>query len=322
MAIKRYSCRTHGGVFEKESTAGRPPVRCGGDKNPLCDKANLEAGIPEIIPAKDKPVLERAREGIRKRAEASAVVSIADQAGAQGRFEAMTNAELKAYAREHFSTISKITSRAQLIRAMQAQIAKAGQATPEQVAEAVARVEGVPAEQVTAVKARQSKPAASAELSATLSMAKAAKEQLVVVGWTVEGRGGVAPEGPFARVTASRDAETLVIEWVNGKLIAQDYSMNYIKPSENMLPGRKLNFDPDELTDRELIQKISGMKVTWWNTLGSSTETAVVPGDRVTVQHIFVGNGDEDNSKRIVTFVDRNAGGFRSFHTSMLMKVG
>jgi len=316
MAIKRYSCRTHGGVFEKESARGRPPVRCA-EEYP-CDKASEEAGIPEIIPAKDKPVLERAREGIRKRAEASAVVSIAEQAGAQGRFAAMTNAELKAYAREHFSTIGKLTSRAQLIAAMERQLRNQAkqQEQPSNRERQLAKSATRPVES-------DAKP--QTVVNDSLPLAMAAKEHLVAVGWTVEGRAWLesAVEGTYgAEVTASRGQETLIMRWFDGRLVDQDYSMNYVKPSENMLPGRTLSFDPNELTDRELIQKISGMKITWWNTLGNSTESAVVPGDRVTVQHIFVGNGDEDNSKRVVTFVDRNAGGFRSFHTSMLMKVG
>lgn len=163
---------------------------------------------------------------------------------------------------------------------------------------------------------RDAKPRSSENPSLPLAMA--AKAQLEAVGWAVKGKG----RDLWAEITASRGAETLIISWSKGQVENQNYSMEYLKPSNNRYPESSLGFDPNEMTDRELVQRISGMKVTWWNTLASATESAVVPGERVKVEHIFVGNGDEDNSKRIVTFVDRNAGGFRSFHVGALLKVG
>ncbi len=97
--------------------------------------------------------------------------------------------------------------------------------------------------------------------------------------------------------------------------------MEFEKPSDNGYPPNDLHFNPAEVTDSELVRLIKGMKVTWWNTIAGSKETAVVGGN-VTIEHIFFTNGDEDNSKRIVKFIDHGGGGFRAFHVSALLKVG
>lgn len=153
-------------------------------------------------------------------------------------------------------------------------------------------------------------------------LAMAAKAQLEAVGWLVKGKAFIDDEGtPYVHLVASRGPETLVIEWQNGKLLSQQYALEFIKPSENGYPARQLSFDPAELTDSELVRMIRGMKVQWWNTIASSTETAVI-GDKVTIEHMFFTSGDEDNTKRIVKFIDHSGGGFRAFHVSALLKVG
>lgn len=265
---KRYQCRTHqGGIFSMPPRRGRPPVRCN-IEHP-CDKAS--SGPHKVD------------------------------------FESMSNAELKAYAREHFSTITKITSRAALISAMEAQLAK----------------------QVAPAKAPESTPAAANGANDSLPLAMRAKAQLEPVGWAVKGRAwfreSAVTAGAFdhmAEVSASRGAETLVMTWTNGVLSAQDYSMEHLKQSENGIPPHKLSFNPDEMTDGELVRMVRGMKVTWWNTLGSSTETAIIGPANIAVEHLFVGGGDTDNSKRIIKFLDHSGGGFRAFHVGALLKVG
>jgi hypothetical protein len=150
-----------------------------------------------------------------------------------------------------------------------------------------------------------------------------AKERLSAVGWVVKGRAWVMDMTGWqmAEVTASRGAETLVITWQDGVLNEQTYAMEDINPAKNDYPPSQLSFDPDELTDSELVRMIKGMKVSWWNTIASSTESAVI-GGTVTVEHIFFVNGDEDNSKRVVKFIDHSGGGFRAFHVGALLKVG
>lgn len=157
-----------------------------------------------------------------------------------------------------------------------------------------------------------------------LPLAKAAKERLTAVGWVVQGKGAL-DEHYWAQITASRDHETLVIRWLavteTDIQVAQEYAMEFEKPSDNGYPDSDLHFKPEELSDSELVRMIKGMKVTWWNTIGGSKETAIIGGN-VTIEHIFYANGDEDNSKRIVKFIDHGGGGFRAFHVSALLKVG
>jgi hypothetical protein len=111
------------------------------------------------------------------------------------------------------------------------------------------------------------------------------------------------------------------MSWRDGVLASQQYGLEHIKPSDNGIPPHDLHFNPEELTDSELVRMIKGMKVTWWNVLASSTESAVIAGSQVSVEHIF-NQADSDIGKRIVKFVDHNGGGFRAFHVSALMKVG
>lgn len=162
----------------------------------------------------------------------------------------------------------------------------------------------------------------------SLPLAMHAKALLEAVGWVVKGRAWTAVDAGqseqlayCAEITASREQETLIMTWQDGELVNQHYAMEFVKPSMNGMPGRQLDFDPDELTDSELVRMVRGMKVTWWNTIGNSTESAVVGGN-VTIEHIFFATGDEDNTKRIVKFLDHGGGGFRAFHVTALMKVG
>lgn len=157
----------------------------------------------------------------------------------------------------------------------------------------------------------------------SLPLAMAAKARLEAVGWTVKGRAWIAPMTTWhmAEITCSRGAETLMIVWQDGVLNDQDYQMESIRPAENGIPPHSLPFNPEEVTDSELARLISGMKVTWWNSLAGSRETAIV-SPKVNIEHIFVGGGDTDNSKRIVKFIDHSGGGFRAFHAGALLKVG
>lgn len=158
----------------------------------------------------------------------------------------------------------------------------------------------------------------------SLPLAMASKARLEAVGWTVKGRAwfdtGDGPEA-VAEITCSRGAETLIMVWVDGRLNRQDYQMESIRAVENGIPTHSLPFNPEEVTDSELARLISGMKVTWWNSLAGARETAIV-SNKINIEHIFVGGGDTDNSKRIVKFIDHSGGGFRAFHAGALLKVG
>ncbi len=88
------------------------------------------------------------------------------------------------------------------------------------------------------------------------------------------------------------------------------------------MPKRRLKFNPDEMTDGELIRALAGMQVTWWNSLAKSEERFTVGTKTLSVEHCFSANGAEDTSRRIVKFVDMNGAGFRHFHVDSLLKVG
>lgn len=162
---------------------------------------------------------------------------------------------------------------------------------------------------------RAAERAAEAPLTVnpSLPLAKAAKERLVALGWVCEGRA----QGVTATVNARRGDETLLLEWDAGKIVTQNYSLFSEDPRENGIPAHRLNFEPAEVTDSELVRLISGMKVTWWNTLAGSTESGIV-GKKVSIEHLY----DDDTSKRIVKFIDHGGGGFRAFHDTALLKVG
>jgi len=154
--------------------------------------------------------------------------------------------------------------------------------------------------------------------------AQACKAELEALGWTAKGRGWVEEShgAAMAQVTATRGSESLVITWNDGKLANQDYNLWHNRRSLNGMPARKMKFNPDEMTDRELIRAISGMKVTWWNTLGKTEETYVVSGDKLSIEHFYASNGEEDTGRRIVKFLDQNGNGYRHFHAEALLKVG
>lgn len=167
------------------------------------------------------------------------------------------------------------------------------------------------------VKAPERHAAAPTGANPSLPLAMTAKERLTAVGWECAGK---ASED-FAELVCSRGEESLVMRWDAGTLTSQQYDMNSPNPNRNGIPPHRLNFDPTEVTDGELANLIRGMPIKWWNTLGSSEESAIV-GNKVTVTHTFVGSGDTDNSKRVITFIDHGGGGFRSFHAEALLKVG
>lgn len=171
----------------------------------------------------------------------------------------------------------------------------------------------------SASKAPESVSKPRSEPSASLLKAQSAKEALQAQGWTVDGKA----KGSDATLTCSRGEETLFLTFRDGALAEQNYLLwNVDKPSANGMPKHKLTFDPDEMTDTELIRALNGMKVTWWNRLASNTEMGIVSGNRIQIEHSFAGNGDETPADRIVKFIDHGGAGFRAFRVGALLKVG
>jgi hypothetical protein len=226
LVLKRFSCRTHGGIFTKQAARGRQPVRC--TEEYPCDKSDRQAGnLANTV---------RDARGV-DRVVATATVAAAES---NGKAPTLDNP--------------------------------------------------------------------------SLPLAMAAKERLVAAGWICKGKGS----GTMAELIASRQAETLIIRWADGQLISQDYAMEFERPDDNGYPPHRLHFDPDELSDRELIDQIRGMKVTWWNTIAHAEQSAII-GNKVAIEHLF---NDDSNDKRIVKFIDHGGQGFKAFHVSALQRVG
>jgi hypothetical protein len=131
-------------------------------------------------------------------------------------------------------------------------------------------------------------------------------------------------QGPdMIEMTATRGEELLTIVWQAGSLFSQNYSLwSTMKPSDNGMPKHSLPFDPDELSDSELIRALSGMEVTWWNRIAKASESATVSPDKVNITHAYNATGDEVPGDRVVTFVDHSGSGFRSFRAGALLKIG
>lgn len=161
----------------------------------------------------------------------------------------------------------------------------------------------------------------SAPANPSVPMALAAKALLEPQGWTCH---ATTPTPVRVEFHASRGTERLALVWENGEPISQDYTLfDTEKLSANGIPAgkRKLPFDPDEMTDSELVKALSGMTVVWWNRIAQGEERATLPS-KVQITHTFNGTGDEVPGDRVVTFVDVHGGGFRSFRAGALMRLG
>jgi hypothetical protein len=179
----------------------------------------------------------------------------------------------------------------------------------------------------TALNGSRSEPkprSTSGGKAASIAQAQRAREELEPLGWTVSGKAWEIEEGlGYATVTAARNDELLTLTWLNGTIQHQQYSLWSIdKPSANGKPESNLPFDPDEVPDTELAQLLVGTKVTWFNRLARSNESAICGKDTLTIEHILTGTGDETPGERIIKFVDAAGQGFRAFRLDQLIKVG
>jgi hypothetical protein len=212
-----------------------------------------------------------------------------------------------------------------------AQVVDAGVATnsrrkgkPEPVEAAFARArraDRLPKELQAPVKAPQSVPEPSTAANPSVPMALAAKALLEPQGWTCH---ATTPTPVRVEFHASRGTERLALVWEHGEPVSQDYTLfDTEKPSRNGIPAGKvkLPFDPDEMTDGELVKALSGMTVVWWNRIAQGEEKATLPS-KVQITHTFNGTGDEVPGDRVITFVDVHGGGFRSFRQGALMRIG
>jgi len=216
---------------------------------------------------------------------------------------------------------------------------KAAQAT----AERVQRQTGRPVKAVRGSTAVATN--AVVTVNPSIPTARRLREQLEPLGWTAHARAYFEEDDTsiintsirrgMVEFNATRDSELITVLIDNGKVVDQRYSIwDADRPATNGMPRVRLPFDPEELSDIELIRELSGQKVTWWNRTGQTKEAAVIgatsedyPNRKITIQHVITmtdGEPDELPGSRIVTFVDSTPNGaqFRSFAVGSLMKIG
>lgn len=167
----------------------------------------------------------------------------------------------------------------------------------------------------------ESVPEPSGEANPSLPLAKRAKTDLEAQGWTVQGKAS----GTTAEITGSRGDELLYARWDDGELTQpMEYTLwSNEQPKRNgRMPKRTLPFDPDEITDRELVSFLRGMSVTWFNRLAQATETATIGKEKFSIEHVFDSRGEEMPQDRIVKFIEHGGSGYRAFRLGALLKVG
>ena len=318
---KRIMCRSHDGVFMVLPRRGRPPVKCT-DDNPCTghpqfakirqtqQRVAKAAGITtvkddtgQVVALQGPSRVERTASTIKnaRRAERANL----DPAGDD--LDCMNAAELRSYARRiGASTLTKLTEADDLRRGLRKyRIIREG------------------GEVDTPVESDAAETVAIAQNTGPTAEAKAAKERLVALGWDAKGRAWTSDGRCHAEITATRGDEMLVMTWHDNVLIQQDYSLwSPDVPASNQRPAHKLGFDPDETPDRELVQRLAGMKVTWWNKLAGTQETAIMGKDKIRIEHSYTGIGDETPDDRIIHFCDPSSGGFRAFRVGALLKIG
>lgn len=182
----------------------------------------------------------------------------------------------------------------------------------------------------TTQKANRAPSAVVVKTNPALPLAQAAKEKLEPLGWTVQGRAwtnDVAEDVQHARITATRGTELLVITWTvfaSGEVsVDQTYDLwNTEKPAENAKPKASLPFNPALVDDDELVRTIAGQQITWFNSIGKSRETGTVNAAKLKIEKHYNESGHTVPSERIITFVDHEGTGYRSFRLSALLKIG
>lgn len=179
--------------------------------------------------------------------------------------------------------------------------------------------------------ATRSRPEASAVVvhrNPSVPIAASLRDKLEPLGWDCHAS---TDGGNNVNFSATRDSEVISIRIENGKVIDQRYSIwDADRPSTNGAPKSRLPFDPEELSDVDLIKELMGQKVHWWNPLSKKAEIAIIPHrkeSKIKVEHVITwadGEPDELPGSRVVSFVDQtpNHTAFRAFRIGALLKIG
>lgn len=289
MKMRTLPCREHGGNFTVPMKRGRPPVRCGGEY-PACDQA-----------ATAKPVKQVSRSEMAGWCSCAVINRRRNhERGIEGcKYYAPVEPEVQAAERPRKTAHKPRT------------------ATNTAV--------------VTEDPGDGKRVDRRAILAATAQLAFDAKAKLEAEGWTCKGRAWVEPVEingkdmggvPWAELIAARGEEMITLLWAGDKLKDQRYQLwNMEQPQKNEMPEKGISSEFDEFSDKELVARMAGQRVTWWNKLGKNKETAECP-ESVKIAHAYNGIGDETPADRIITFVDHGGGGYRSFRVGQLLKIG
>jgi hypothetical protein len=201
---------------------------------------------------------------------------------------------------------------------------KAAQATAERVQKQTGR----PVKAVRGSSAVATEPVVHNNPS--VPIARELREKLEPLGWTCHATKD-AEDRSAVNFSATRDSELIAIRIENGKVMDQRYSIwDAQRPSTNGAPKSRLAFDPEEMSDVELIKELIGQKVQWWNPLAKRNETAIMPykpENKIKVEHVITwqdGEPDELPGSRVISFVDQTPQhpSFRAFRIGALLKIG
>jgi len=176
-------------------------------------------------------------------------------------------------------------------------------------------------------------PAPARKLPQGAQASKAARDAATAtlegLGWITSGKGWKEIDNYHASITANRGPETLYLEWRNGTNIENDYAiLDTETASDNGgMPATNLPFDPETVSDGELVQYISGSKISWWNRVGGMVESGVCGdptaenGVRVSIEHVYSGIAGPAGVDRLIKF-NLMESGTRVIKVGALVKVG
>lgn len=157
-------------------------------------------------------------------------------------------------------------------------------------------------------------------------------------GWEVDR----IKDGDYRTVEATRGTESLICTWVGDKVIGElgEYwigeeqirkipnaaagrrilEAEFTPPKPKSQPQRKLTGeDMQDMTPEEILEAISGHKVTWVSEMTGKEETYTVPLNGSKTQ-VLAGYYSPD--EWYVTFCDAEGGGYRTFRLKNLIKIG
>lgn len=321
MKVRAITCRDHKGTFKVPVKRGRVPVRCKVD-NP-CTMAGGQTS------KEDRPELPKNRRDLRTRTLKPGAVTVRRLGKPELIASQIKNA--RGSARSSVNAERKLAEKAGVVESIAHDdaVAASEAAYRDRFNKRYNEKYGTlgpsyaPGDAVAAVIKKKYAPLDDSNRS--VALAKKAKEELIARDWEVTGHAD--DEVETATITAVRGDELITIMWAMGEKVSQEYSiwdngnMKNNVPDPKKPPNASLKFDPDELSDVELLREIAGMKVFWVNRISGSDESAVIDPGQVQIQHTYIGGrADENPGDRIIKFVDKGRG-YRAFYVKQLSKV-